>query len=456
MQLTTMPEKKTVQQLSMRRFDALAGYARSPRILQLVREIEWLETADERVLGVVTVDRIDHDYGWVALGRDEKLRFRAINVNASLPDANAARAQLVAEMEKQANAPDTAFHQGDSDGLPVDFFKVLRADNRIHPTFKVLAKEEKYSPARELISGMMRFHEDADGNFIEQFQTTGFDSRLWELYLFATFNELGYARTPEVAVPDFLLSGIMGQIGVEATTTNPPKNGIIPRPTTRDEFIAYLQEYIPIKLARSLNRKLNRKNPYWDAPEMQDVPFLIAIQDFHCPGSMRLIVPAATEYVFGVRHSIHNGELRIERIQEHRYENFVEQSGFFQLPGAENVSAVMLNPQGTITKFNRMGYLAGFGNHRVQMVRTGIRRGEHDLENPMPKFFKQTVHDPSYTESWVEGMVVLHNPNARIAIDPILIPGACHEFLQPDGRIMSMLPDFHPYFSQTQIYLNDT
>jgi len=40
---------------------------------------------------------------------------------------------------------------------------------------------------------MMRFYEDTDGNFVEQFQTTAFDACIWELYLFATFTELGYS-----------------------------------------------------------------------------------------------------------------------------------------------------------------------------------------------------------------------------------------------------------------------
>ena len=52
-------------------------------------------------------------------------------------------------------------------------------------------------------------------------------------------------------------------------------------------------------------------------------------------------------------------------------------------------------------------------------------------------------------------MVVLHNPKARIPLDPSLIPGANHEFLNEDGRIMSLLPDFHPYFSQTAITIED-
>src|SRR3546814_4760381 len=69
--------------------------------------------------------------------------------------------------------------------------------------------------------------------------------------------------------------------------------------------------------------------------------------------------------------------------------------------------------------------------------------------------FEQAVHEAGYNESWIEGAVVLHNPNARIPLDPDLIPGADHEFLMPDGSIMSMLPDFQPYTSMSTTTLAD-
>jgi hypothetical protein len=34
------------------------------------------------------------------------------------------------------------------------------------------------------------------------------------------------------------------------------------------------------------------------------------------------------------------------------------------------------------------------------------------------------------------------------------LEGAAHEFLQEDGSIMSLLPDFHPHFSQTAIAIS--
>jgi len=440
--------------LSRRRFEGLAGYIRDPKIVLYVEEIGWYATPDERLIGIVVHDRFDQDFGCVILGRDERLRFRAIDVNSSLPSRDDIHRRLLDAIKEQYDQPDNAYHQGDAPGLPTDFFASVVPEDRLNPTFKILRSAERYSPARELIKAMMRFYEDTDGNFVEQFQTTAFDARIWELYLFATFTELGYASAPGLAVPDFLLSGLAGSLGIEATSVNPPHGGDIKPPGDKVGLTAYMENYVPIKLARVLKRKLEKKKPYWEIPEMRGVPFVIAVQDFHLPGAMRMIVSAMTEYVFGVRHSLEKGERRIEWIDEHVWENSREQSGFFGLPNAENISAVIVNPQGTLPKFNRMGFLAEFGNRRVRMVRSGYASGERNPENPMLKF-EHKVHDPGYSETWVEGMVVLHNPLARIELPPEMVPGARHEFLQPDGRIMSLIPDFHPLFSETEIKVGD-
>jgi hypothetical protein len=60
---------------------------------------------------------------------------------------------------------------------------------------------------------------------------------------------------------------------------------------------------------------------------------------------------------------------------------------------------------------------------------------------------------PGHAETWVEGAVVLHNPNAIRPLDPGLLVGATHEFLQPDGTIMSLLPNNPPYASHTIIWV---
>ena len=435
---------------------ALAGYARDPGIVLIIEEHEWYATRDERLIGMVTFDKIDHDYGWVIFGRDERHRYRAINVNVSYSSKDASRADLFSELAKLHAEPDESFYQSDDPNPPTDFFTPVVDDSYLNSIFKMLVDGVKYSSALGIIKPMMRFYDDTDGNFVEQFQTVGFVARLWELYLFATFVELGYARAPGTAVPDFIFTSPLGSLGIEATTINPPNNGMPEMPGTKEAAAAYLENFIPIKLVRALRRKLKKKTPYWAISEMDGLPFVIAIQDFHLPGSMRSITHAATEYVFGVRHNIENGKHKVERIADHVWGKAKERSGFFFLPGAENVSAVIVNPQGTLNKFSRMGFIAGFGDRRVKIIRRGLVRGEHDENDPGPKYFVQEVSKPGYSESWVEGLVVLHNPNARIPLPPPLIYGASHEFLQEDGRIMSLLPKFHPYFSETLIFAPDT
>ena len=154
---------------------------------------------------------------------------------------------------------------------------------------------------------MMRWYPDVDGNFIEQFQTSGFNARIWELYLFATFVELGFARSEDFAVPDFLLSSPRGAFGLEATTVNPPG---VDRPNDEKGLMAFMENFIPIKIGRALRGKLERGTPYWELPQMKDLPFVLAVQDFHFANSMQMVTSATTEYVFGVRHSLDN-ELKI-------------------------------------------------------------------------------------------------------------------------------------------------
>lgn len=439
--------------ISKQRFDCLAGYARNPLTVLYLEEMAGFASDDERLLAIVVRDRIDADFGWIAMGKDERLRYRAVDVRGGMATEDEALASLRRAMPELMGQPEEFFHQGDGAEPPVDFFTPIVAPERVSPTFRLLAEAERYAPARAAVSAMMRYHEDVDGNFVQLFQSSGFDARLWELYLFAAMTELGYGRAVDVQVPDFVLKSAFGELAIEAVTCNPPRNVGVPMPQDVDGMLDYQRNYIPIKLGRALTRKLRREPPYWQGLAVQDMPFVLAVQDFHAPGAMRHIVIAATEYVFGVRHERQNGVLRVERIADHRYDGLTEPSGLFTFEESENISAVLLNPQGTITKFNRMGYLAGFEQANIRMVRTGVARGERNQADSRPVAFMHEVHAPGYEETWVEGMVVLHNPNARIPLDPDLIPFAAHEFLQPDGRIMSLLPEFHPLYSQTQIFV---
>jgi hypothetical protein len=432
--------------ISKLRFDALAGYVRLPATRLIVEELEWYEEAGEKVLGLLVRDVYDRDYGYCVLGRDRNKRFRAVVWGTSMPSAKQARVNLRKELARCARLKAEEFYQGDEKGKPLDFFKPAVKEEKMHPSFKSFISE-RWRPARGLLSELMNWYEDVDGNFVKDFQSTGFDARLWELYLYAVFTELGYGFNREYNVPDFLCEGVPGKFAVEATTVNPS-----PDSPTEEELSqqAYYEHYVPIKFGGALYNKLRKR--YWEQPQVAGLPLVFAVQDFHEPLSMTWSAPALAEYLYGVRQVLDRRadgsvEARVEKIESFKWRDKEPvPAGFFRLTDAEQVSAVIANPGGTISKFNRMGFLAGFGDRRIQILRQGLCFRESDTPEP----FVAEVNSPSYSETWVEGLSVYHNPNAINPLPQHFIPGAAH-YVNEGDDIISYMPPFHPIGSTTSI-----
>lgn len=448
--------------ISFVRFNALAGYCRQPQTSLYAEELRWFEHGGERVLATLIRDRTDGDFGGMILGRDRKGRFRGIGDAGFHKSQRRAEASLRREMERLSMAPDEEYYQGDEAGAPLDFFAPLAPREQLSDDFVKLAEQEGFSLARGIIEPMMHWYEDPDGNFIEQFQTTGFDARLWELYLFATFVEMGYLINRIHAVPDFACIGMRGEFSVEAMTVNPTQDStgaIVPPPPldSPEDVRGFLREYMPIKFGSTLTSKLAKK--YWEKPSAAGKPLFFAIQDFSTPASMVFTRSALPVYLYGYDYEWEHdsgGRLSItpRKITEHRWGHKVIPSGYFDLPEAENVSAVLFSNSGTISKFNRMGMLAGFGSRRVVLVRQGYAV-DHDPNAAAPRAFRHVVNALDYSETWVEGLDVFHNPRAKHPIEPWMLPGAAHHRLLEDGQMESFTPTSHPLGSFTYIIVAD-
>lgn len=360
-------------------------------------------------------------------------------------------------------APDAEYYQGDEVGVPLDFFAPRVDRGRLNSNFVVLTEQRAYSPALGIITPMMHWYEDPDGNFIEQFQTTGFDARLWELYLFAAFSEMGYRIDRIHAVPDFVCEGLGGTFAVEAMTVNPTRDvtgAIVPAPPhgTPEELRAFVTEYMPIKFGSTLTSKLAKK--YWERPSALNKPLLFAIEDFSAPSSMIYTRSGLPIYLYGYDwDSERDGAGRLgitpRKVATHRWGGKEILSGFFDLPGAENISAVLFSNSGTIAKFNRLGVLAGFGSKCVIVLRLGFEY-DPDPDAAEPRAFRRVVGAPGYSETWAEGLDVFHNPKAKYPVDPPMLPAAAHHRLLDDGRLHSLVPDGHPVGSVTRILVAGT
>lgn len=76
------------------------------------------------------------------------------------------------------------------------------------------------------------------------------------------------------------------------------------------------------------------------------------------------------------------------------------------------------------------------------MIRTGFTATSDNYPSaPIPFIYE--VGSPEYSETWMEGLDVYYNPHAKIPLNPVLLPGALRHFLQTNGILNTVLPDWY-------------
>lgn len=448
-------EAMASKRISKARFEALT-FSTQPFVWVFAEVVEWYSDQDENVLGILLLDRHDNDWGYVILGRDERSLFRGIDTKVSMPDVESARKALHLRLSFYVVTGEKVFPQGD-EHLRKKFELFSRAvrEEELNPNFLFLSDSKGYSSAKELIAEIAYSFVDPDGNYIQQFQTNGFDARLWELFLYALFHENDFLIDRRFAAPDYLCVKFDLNIFIEAVTVNPTQGGdSFPVTPETEPDPAKLADYAAIKFGSALFSKLQKR--YWELDHVKNHQLVFAIADFHAPQSMLWTHMALAEYLYGMRSRkvITTTGTTVEEVSitGHAYGNKIIPSGFFQQPYSENISAVLFSNSGTISKFHRMGKIAGFGDQSVKMFRTGKRydHGEGIIE---PTDFSFEINE-WVKETWSEGVSIFHNPNAKTPLPEESFPLVAHHFIE-NGRMVSHLPEFFPLVSVTHIFSAD-
>jgi hypothetical protein len=335
-----------------------------------------------------------------------------------------------------------------------EIFRSVVPEDKLHPYFVSLRDDIGHSPAKGIIKEIAYAFADLDGNFIEQFQSSGFNSRLWELYMFAYLHEEQFALGEGTAYPDFMCVKSVHPIFIECTTVNPSASLDIDWiPETQEQMRILNQDYFPIKFGSALYSKLRRR--YWLENHVKGNPLIFAIHDYHQRDSMTWSNSAIGEYLYGYRYKPlfdANGTLCVVPIpiDHHEWQGKQIPSGFFFQPDAENVSAVLFSNSATISKYNRMGKLAGFGDKEIRMIRTGTAYNpDYNATEPIPFTF-EVDHD-KYQETWGQGLSMYHNPKANIPVSPDLFPKIAHHWLDEKNVQRSIFAGFHPFSSFTNV-----
>ena len=336
-------------------------------------------------------------------------------------------------------------------------FVPIVSPEKLNPHFKSLVDAPSYHPTRNMLDQVYQGFEDPDGNFLQQFQTTGFDARFFELYLFAYFSNSGFEVDRTHQSPDFLVTRDGVTVSVEATTVNPSQGNLfagesLPSRLDPSELASFQEEELPIRFGSPLFSKL--RNKYWELEHSKGRPFVLAIQAFFNEESLTLADSALTQYLYGHRMSAGwtpagNLVLNTDIVESHTYGDKTIPSNFFEQPDTEYVSAVVFTNSGTHAKFTRMGYQQGFGIDHFDVFREGYCYNP-DPDAMDPTYFEYNLAAPPLVESWGQGLVVNHNPNALFSLPKGYFPDALEGYIE-DGKYRAELPYWHPFSSRTRI-----
>jgi len=426
-----------IQPIGEREFELYAlSLPRGPNFERHVFHSAWKSPRSEAV-GVVLIDPEQRTFRALVMRRRVDHRFAVTHQtdSASSPDEAAA---VVAEAMRPED-PLEALPPGEK-RRPKLF---AAGKKRVSEQLRILTGTVSHIPALMTIGEVYLAMPNPDDNFVPDFQTENFDSRLWELYLLACFREQGVMVTQAYPSPDFYIERDGHACWVEAVTANPQDRSAydITVPVHAPEDLAERLLGAPAaRFAKTLRSKLQRE--YEKQPHVQGQPFALAIADFHAPSSMVWSREALPCYLYGVYPRVSEGpdgrRGAMESVQTLRGKQQIP-TGLFRDPAMAHVSTVIFSNAATFSKFNRMGLLAGWQPKGLTMVRDGILfdRTPGALD---PKPFRFDVLSDEYAslwpagEAWCQELDVFHNPQATHPMNFDLLPGATHWFEQ-DGDI---------------------
>ncbi len=440
--------------MSAQRFWALALWGMPEGVLEGRTPLSFWSAANERLLAMIFASTDFSDVGATLIGRDENGRYRPFAHQKRLPTRRAAEDAIQGKLGEEALTTMIEFTTLTDQPAGVDFFEAIPGV-ALHPAFVYLRDGATQRAARELLTELGRWTPDLDGNLVRDFQTTGYSARVWELYLRFAFRAMGVTIRHEYAAPDFCLRRGSEEVFVEAVTVNAADTlssvlGSGPPPDPPADFWAFIEKEMPIKFGSPLHSKMQKR--YWEQPHVAGKPFALAIADFHAPGTMVWSHTAMPIYLYG-RSAIvdvdENGKKRgMEKLVEAFDKGGVTIAPFFEAADTQHISAVLFSNAGTISKFNRMGVCAGFGDRFVRVVRYG------GLHNPDPGAFEAIpfeidIESPLYDERWEDELEMYHNPHALHPIDEAMFPGIAH-FRIENGEAIWRGPSERVLFSQTR------
>ena len=300
-----------------------------------------------------------------------------------------------------------------------NLFQAVVDEASQHPSFRRIAASEAHVGARELMQRTFDQWDSSDHQFVRDFQTAGFNARVFELYLAATLDSLGWTIDAPFGRPDFRCRGDDLEFYIEAGTANSPGNP--DPPSSPDEYLVELQsatdnlDEVAVRFGSVLRSKATKA--YQDLPHVAGKPIVIAVEGFFGAGALSHSDHSLIRYLYdkALTEIDEHGAVSPSdaSVGFHIGDSKTIESGWFYNPDAAHISAVMWSNSGTVGKFNRMATSLGLNTPGWEIHRWGTELDLRPGATEPTIFFERVEPDG---EPWEEGLVVMHNPGTRVPL----------------------------------------
>jgi hypothetical protein len=207
-----------------------------------------------------------------------------------------------------------------------------------------------------------------------------------------------------------------------------------------DDFNHFNQE-ATIRLCNSFTSKVRKlRERYSKLPQTEDKPFIIAIASFDRPFSHMSAMRPVISALYGLYHdemeTIASGSNKMISYNVDgvvKNENANIDPGYFCTPECSDVSAVIFSSLATWGKVRAVAE-----NPTAMTVYTTY----HPNPNSLYPIIKQTPKS-EYFEHLLDGLCILHNPFAKIPLDPEVLSHErlAQKFVRNDGELDFVAPD---------------
>lgn len=304
------------------------------------------------------------------------------------------------------------------------FFDNLEDNEKFHTKYRLLSSHHFAVGQRQILQEWADGFVDRDGKVLYEFQTT-FHSMLWEFYIHQVLKEMGEKIDFSKNRPDFIVQNPDGshKMYIEAVVSQIKKDGRDEKERSMNDVMKVMQplwkleDYHSIinegivRASNSINEKLKKYEKYSKLDWVDtNVPYIVGVSSYSQ-------VNYGLESHYSIFALLYGLYMNVDGTSFFKKEKIIKPNteseialNIFNDESYSDISAIMFSSKVTLGKLANLAKSRGLkGSENSANVNLYF-----DDEHP---YFKPVIVNKDNPEHLVDGLMILHNPKAKVPLD---------------------------------------